>query len=318
VEGLYATRLGALADAPRLALPPGESTKTLSTVERVLDLLAGAGLGRDSLLVTLGGGVTSDLGGLAASLYMRGVAVVHCPTTLLAQVDAAIGGKTAVNLRAGKNLAGTFHQPLSVLCDTDVLGTLDDHELASGLGEVVKSALLGAPGLLERLEHDAARLVAREPEALAGVVEACVRLKAGIVASDEREGGPRRSLNLGHTFAHAIEHAAGYGRVPHGVAVAVGIVLALEASRSLGRLEDADLPARVAALLGALGLPASLAELRRSCGRPLGAEELERTMELDKKVARGEVRLVLPRGVGRVDLDVRPSAGLLAGLLAPS
>jgi 3-dehydroquinate synthetase len=247
---------------------------------------------------------------------LRGIAVVHCPTTLLAQVDAAIGGKTAVNLRAGKNLAGTFHQPRAVLCDTEVLATLEPSELASGLGEVVKSAVLGAPSLLETLERDAARLVAGNAQALAPAVEACVRLKAEVVARDERESGPRKVLNLGHTFAHAIEHAAGYGRIPHGVAVAVGIALALETARALGRLEDPALPARLRDLLGALGLPASLSELRRESGVSLDPGELMRSMQMDKKSQQGALGLVLPRAVGRIDLDVRPPAGLVESLLA--
>lgn len=316
VERLHASRLGPLVAAPRLALPPGEQSKTLARVEQTLDFLASAGLDRGSLLVTLGGGVTSDLGGLTASLYMRGIAVVHCPTTLLAQVDASVGGKTAVNLRAGKNLAGTFHQPSAVLCDSEVLATLDGSELRSGLGEVVKAAVLGAPGLLELLEHRPADLVDRDRGALAAAVEACVRLKAEVVASDEREAGPRRALNLGHTFAHAIERVAGYGRVPHGVAVAVGIQLACAAARVLGRLEDASLPDRLQRVLAGLGLPSSLGELRGSSGSDLAVEPLVEAMRLDKKASGGQVALVVPRAVGHVDLDVRPTAELLASLLA--
>ena len=313
---LHAARLGSLSSAARVILPRGEAAKTWGVLERALDELAAARLDRRSAVVTFGGGATNDLGGLAASLYMRGIAVVHCPTTLLAQVDAAVGGKTAVNLRAGKNLAGTFHQPRAVLCDTEVLATLDAGELASGLGEIVKSAMLGATGLLERIERDARRLVCGDAQALAAAVEACVRLKADVVARDEREGGPRKQLNLGHTFAHAIEHAAGYGRIPHGVAVAVGIALALEAARSLGRLEDQALPARLRGLLDALGLPSSLSELRRTSGAALDPGDLARAMQLDKKSEQGALGLVLPRAIGRIDLDVRPPAGLVESLLA--
>jgi len=316
VEALQGPRLEALGDTPRLALAPGEGAKRLATLERVLDFLCDARLERSSLLVTFGGGVVGDLGGLAASLYLRGIAVVHCPTTLLAQVDASVGGKTAVNLRAGKNLAGTFHQPRAVLADTEVLATLDDDQLRSGLGEVVKTAVLGAPGLLELLERDAPRLVARDPGVLARVVEACVRHKAAVVAGDERERGPRRALNLGHTFAHAIEHVAGYGRVPHGVAVAVGIGLALDASRALGLLADASLPPRLRGLLAALGLPASLDELRAASGQTLAVEPLVAAMHHDKKAAEAEISLVLPREVGRIELDARPGEGFLRRLLA--
>lgn len=313
---LHGAKLDGLhRDAPRVALPRGEAAKSWPVLERALEALAAARLDRRSAVVTFGGGAATDLGGLAASLYMRGIAVIHCPTTLLAQVDAAVGGKTAVNLGAGKNLAGTFHQPRAVLCDTEVLGTLDASELRSGLGEVVKAAVLGAPGLLAALERDAARLVAADPSALAAATEASVRLKAGVVAGDERESGPRKSLNLGHTFAHAIEHAAGYGRIPHGVAVAVGIALACEAARATGRLEEPDLPRRVRSLLGALGLPASLRELRLASGAALAPADLARAMELDKKNEQGALTLVLPRAVGRVDVDVRPPPDLLALLL---
>jgi len=316
VAPLHAHRLGALESAPRLALPAGEPAKTLDVAGQALDFLAATGLDRDSVVLTLGGGTTSDLGGLVASLYMRGIAVIHAPTTLLAQVDAAVGGKTAVNLGAGKNLAGTFHQPRAVLCDTEVLGTLDEAELRCGLGEVVKAAVLGAPGLLEQVERDAGRLLAGDGEALAAAVAACVRHKASVVASDERESGPRRSLNLGHTFAHAIERTAGYGTIPHGVAVAAGIALALEASRRLDLLEDADLPARVDGVLASLGLPDGVDELRRTSGQALPAADLVDAMHLDKKASRGAVALVLPRAVGRLELGVRAPERLLDWLMA--
>lgn len=306
VEALHAERLAPLAGLPRLALEPGEAAKSFATLERVLEFMVAAGLERGSVLATFGGGVVCDLGGLAAALYMRGIAVVHAPTTLLAQVDASVGGKTAVNLRAGKNLAGAFHQPREVACDTDLFGTLGRNELRSGLGEVVKTALLGAPGLFELLEREAGALLAREADVHARVVAACVQHKAGVVAADEREAGVRRSLNLGHTFAHAIEHAAGYGRVPHGVAVAVGLVQALHASEALGLLEDEALCGRVEALLGALELPASLADLRREFGVELEPAALVRAMAVDKKARRAEPSLVLPVGVGRLELDVAP------------
>ncbi len=316
VDGLHGARLSALGDTPRLALPPGESSKSLGTLERVLEFLAGCGLDRGSVLITLGGGVIADLGGLAASLFMRGIAVIHCPSTLLAQADAAIGGKTAVNLRAGKNLAGTFHQPRAVFADTALLSTLDDDQLRSGLGEAVKSAVLGAPGLFECLEREAQRILGREPEPLAEVVTACVRLKAGIVAQDERDAGTRKRLNLGHTFGHAIEHAAGYGRVPHGVAVAVGIVLALEAGQALGIPVDGALPKRLRTLLGRLGMPVSLDGLRRERGLELRPEAMVEAMRQDKKGTAGQASLVVPRGLGELELDVRPGEGFLLRLLA--
>lgn len=316
VEALHGERLGELDGAPRLALEPGEETKDLRGLRHVLDFLAGAGLDRDSLLVTFGGGVTSDLGGLAAALYMRGIAVVHAPTTLLAQVDAAVGGKTAVNLQAGKNLAGTFHQPRAVLADTRVLATLDEDEFRSGLGEVVKSALLAGAEDFARLERDAARLCARDADALADVVGACVTLKARLVAGDEREHGARRALNLGHTFAHAVEQVAGFGRIPHGIAVAAGLAAALRLTRALGLLRDASLPERLEELLAVLELPTGLGDLRSSYGTALPPADLMRVMRLDKKSRAGRPRFVLAAAAGEPLLDVEVPEGALAALLA--
>jgi 3-dehydroquinate synthase len=319
-SALHGARLSGLEDAPRIEIEPGERSKSFAVLESALQRMAELGLDRGSLLVTLGGGVATDLGGLAASLYMRGIDVVHAATTLLAQVDAAVGGKTAVDLPAGRNLAGTFHQPRAVYADTVTLATLDEGELRSGLGEVVKCALLGAEGLLELLEERAEAVLGREADALADVVIACVRLKARIVASDEREAGPRRALNLGHTFAHAIEHAAGYGRVAHGVAVAAGLGLALEASRRLGKLDDPTLHERTARLLRRLGLPSSLAELRSAHGLEGAHARLDRGSLLaalahDKKARGSELVLVLPRSVGESVL-ASPGVAFLSDLLA--
>ena len=315
VAALHGARLAALADRPWIQVPRGEQAKTLTQLEVVLGELAAALLGRRSLLVTFGGGSISDLGGLAASLYMRGIDVLHCPTTLLAQVDAAVGGKTGVNLAGLKNLAGTFHQPLAVVMDVDVLATLAEDELRSGLGEVVKAALLdgGPEPLFGLLEETAEELTARDGDALGAVVERCVRLKAGVVAGDEREGGPRKQLNLGHTFAHAIEAASGFA-LPHGLAVAAGLALALEASRRLGLLEEPELLPRTLRLLARLGLPSSLAELRGRAG-PLAPAELEAALRHDKKGAEREPRFVLPRRTGAVALDVAVEPGLLRSLL---
>jgi 3-dehydroquinate synthase len=301
---LHASKLVGCEHLARLDLPRGEAAKDFATLERCLDFFAESRLDRDSLVIAFGGGATCDLAGFAASIYMRGISVVHCPTTLLAQVDASVGGKTSINLRAGKNLAGTFHQPDAVFADTSVLSTLDDSEMRSGLGEVVKSALIAAPGLLERIEGAVDAIRVRDVDVLGGLVASCVRLKARIVAEDEREFSARRVLNLGHTFAHAIEHVAGYGRVPHGVAVAVGITLALETSRALGILGDRALPERVARLLARLDLPTSLAQLRGG-GLALGADDLLAAMSHDKKARRSEPSLVLPCAVGDFELDVR-------------
>lgn len=316
VAALHGSRLGDLASVTRLGLPASETTKSLDRLGEVLEFLAQAGLSRRSTLVTFGGGVIGDLGGLAASLFKRGISVVHCPTTLLAQVDASVGGKTAINLASGKNLAGTFHQPRAVFADTEVLATLPEDERTSGLGEVLKTALIGGPDELATLETQAASLVAGDPAATADVVQACVSVKARVVAEDPLEAGPRRALNLGHTFAHAIEHAAGYGSLPHGVAVAVGITLALQASARLGLLADEGLEARVATLSERLGLPAGLAVLRETRGVELPAEALLAGLAQDKKGRVGSPEFVLPRRAGELELSVVIDEALLGELLA--
>jgi 3-dehydroquinate synthase len=310
VHGLYAPALDPTARAPVWLAPEGETAKEFKQLSRALEFLAQSGLERRSCLWTLGGGALGDLGGLAAALYMRGIAVVHCPTTLLAQVDASVGGKTAVNLSAGKNLAGVFHQPRAVFADTTVLASLAASEYQSGLGEVLKTSLIEGETLLGLLESECERLCDRDQGLLAEVVSACVRTKARIVAADPHESGLRKQLNLGHTFAHAIEHVAGFGRVPHGVAVAVGLQLALRASRELGLLEDRALETRLANLAARLGLPAGLSELRASTGRALAANDLVGAMRLDKKNRSGELQLVLPLAAGRLDPAV-PADGAL-------
>ena len=307
---LHGARLGRLTKLPRLTLPGGESAKTFARLEEVIGFMAAHGLDRRSLLYTLGGGTLLDLGGLAASLFKRGMGVLHLPTTLLAQVDASVGGKTAINLDAGKNLVGTFHQPQAVLADTGVLSTVEDDDWRSGLGECAKTAMIAGEDAFARLEALAPALVAREPDAVHEAVAACVETKAQIVARDPTEHGPRRLLNLGHTFAHGIEHASGF-EVPHGVAVAVGLRLAVQASAAIGKLTDGDLDARLTCLLDALGLPAgmsALAPLQRH-----GAAVAERVlagMAHDKKGAVGAPRLVLPRRLGEnvFGVPVEPDA----------
>lgn len=315
VLALHGAGLGRLESVPRLELSGGEDAKTLVRLGEVLEFCASAGLSRGSTLVTLGGGTMGDLGGLAASLFKRGLGVVHLPTTLLSQVDASVGGKTAINLAAGKNLAGTFHQPTAVYCDTDTLRTLPARELASGLGEVVKTALVGGREALDAVERRASELLAADPQALSETVAACVTIKARVVAADPTEQGPRRALNLGHTFAHALEHAAGFGALPHGVAVAVGIVLALQASSECGLLEDASLLPRIQGLNSSLGLPSSLAELRETYGQPLPVQDLLLGLAHDKKGAVGEPEFVLVRSPGDLPLGVVLKEAQLESLL---
>jgi 3-dehydroquinate synthase len=293
---------------PHHLLPAGEAAKSLGRLEALLEALAAARLDRRSLVVAFGGGSIGDVAGLAAALYMRGIAVLQCPTTLLAMADSAIGGKTAVDLAAGKNLAGVFHPPIAVLADTDTLATLPAEQLVAGLGEVLKCALLAGEGELVFVEQHAQELRSGDGAALARAIEFCARLKAAIVARDPREAGERKRLNLGHTFAHAIEKVAGYGRIPHGVAVGCGLAL----------LPDGALVERVRALLARLGLCASLRELEQRYAVALPAAALIEAMRSDKKGVRGSPRFVLPTGIGEVlaDQGLR-DAQLLEVLSAP-
>ncbi|MBI2383755.1 MAG: 3-dehydroquinate synthase [Gammaproteobacteria bacterium] len=285
--------LRALALRPEdaLVLPAGEAQKTLASAERVLDWLLAARLPRDGCLVALGGGVVGDLVGFAAAIYQRGVDFIQVPTTLLAQVDSSVGGKTGVNHPRGKNMIGAFHQPRLVVADLDTLRTLPPRELLAGLAEVVKYGMLGDAQLFAWLEKTLDWLLALDANALAKAVEQCCTMKARIVALDERESGPRALLNLGHTFGHAIETHTGYTQWLHGEAVAVGLCMAADLSARLGWIaaEAAD---RCLGLLGRAGLPTQLPPGMT----PARFMEL---MGLDKKVQGGRLRLVLLKAVGQ-------------------
>jgi len=292
VAPLYLARLRQTFPQRRLAeciLPDGEEHKTQATLARVYDALAAARVNRDGAVLALGGGVIGDVAGYAAATWQRGVAVAQLPTTLLSQVDSSVGGKTAVNHPAGKNLIGAFHQPAVVLADLDTLDTLPDRELRAGLAEVIKYGLIADTEFLDWLETAMPRLLARDREALAFAVERSCATKARIVALDERETGPRALLNFGHTFGHAIENAAGYGAWLHGEAVAVGMVLAAETSSRLGWITSADV-ARIRSLVERAGLPVQAPRI--------GVERARSLMALDKKVQGGRVRLVLLRALG--------------------
>lgn len=296
----------ALADARlevrRHVVPDGEVAKSAEVLTGIWAACADWPLGRDDVIVAVGGGVVGDLAGFAAATWMRGVGVVQVPTTVLAMVDAAIGGKTAIDLPQGKNLVGAFHQPLAVAADPTVLSTLPERLRVEGAAEIVKAGLLADPQLLERLERDPAGVRAGEPELTRMLVLRAAGIKAAVVAGDEREAGARAHLNLGHTYGHALETLTGYGTYLHGEAVAVGLVVALELGVDLGVTPPA-LVARVRALLGALGLPTAVPRLERSA--------LHATLARDKK-ARDGVRFVLLedvgrpvlRGVGAAELDV--------------
>jgi shikimate kinase/3-dehydroquinate synthase len=293
VDRAWGTEIATLLGDPFTAvLVPGEEHKTIRSVETIWDVALSAGLDRRATLVALGGGVVGDLAGFAASTLLRGVRCVQVPTSLLAMVDASVGGKTGFDRSQGKNLIGTFHQPTHVICDIDVLSTLPDAELRSGLAEVVKSAWLDGEGAVASLERDAEALLARDRSALERAVRASVRLKARIVASDERESGARMTLNLGHTLGHAIEAARGYSGIRHGEAVAVGMMKAFAVARGLGG-RDADVNgARMKVLLERLGLPIDAAIDERTLAF-VGA---------DKKRASGKITFVVPGAPGHTEL----------------
>jgi 3-dehydroquinate synthase len=292
VAPLYLSTLkNALADkrVTELVLPDGEHTKSLETLSKVFDALVGARLNRDAAVIALGGGVVGDLAGFAAACYQRGIDYIQIPTTLLSQVDSAVGGKTAVNHPGGKNLIGAFHQPRCVIADTDVLNTLPDRELRAGLAEVIKYGLVRDPAFFAWLEINATKILLRDPHALTYAIKRSCEIKAEVVGIDEREQGLRAILNLGHTFGHAIENALGYGEWLHGEAVAAGMVLAAEMSRRLGWLLGADYQ-RAVKLLDASGLPIKAPRI--------GAEKALELMGMDKKVLAGKLRLVLLQGLG--------------------
>ncbi|HET7785685.1 MAG TPA: 3-dehydroquinate synthase family protein [Myxococcales bacterium] len=290
-----------------LARPVNEVRKTLAEVEAMCEGLAARGVQRDGFVVAVGGGVLTDLAGLAAALYLRGVPWASVPTTLLAQVDAGLGGKTGANLRAGKNLVGAFHQPRLVVCDPLLLATLPERERWSGLAEVVKCALLEGGGLLEACERDLERAAGGDAAALAPLVEGSVRLKARIVAADEREGGQRAFLNLGHTVGHALEAATGYERFAHGEAVALGLRGMLALSETM---PDRDRAEKL------------VARLQISAERTLDADQREAAlaaMSRDKKARGGSVRFVVLERIGAAKLrevNRADCAGALAAALA--
>jgi 3-dehydroquinate synthase len=278
-------------DFSTLILPDGEAHKTLDAVARVFAALADLKASRDATIVALGGGVIGDLAGFAAACWMRGIAFVQMPTTLLAMVDSSVGGKTAVDLPQGKNLVGAFHQPRAVVVDTATLATLPPRELRSGMAEVVKYGALGDAPFFAWLEQHADALLARDPALIAKAIASCCRHKAGIVARDETEQGERALLNFGHTFGHALETAVGYGSLLHGEAIAIGMVLAARLSSRLG-LAASDDTYRLEGLLKRCGLPTALPA-------SIDAQRLLELMRLDKKNLSGRLRLVLWRGVGR-------------------
>jgi 3-dehydroquinate synthase len=290
IDRLWGKKLEGGFPAPlaKLMVPAGEEHKRLATVERLVEELAGLGADRDSVLVALGGGVIGDMTGFLAAMYMRGIRYVGVPTTLLAQVDSSLGGKTGVNLAAGKNLVGAFHHPLAVYADIATLGTLPAEELRAGLQEAVKAGIIRDLGLFEFLETQSAAVLRGDAEALTRVVVDSVRVKADVVSADEREGGLRMILNLGHTLGHAIEAATEYKQLLHGEAVAWGMLAAAAIAKRRGLMSVAehDRVERVIVMYG---------PLKRF---EADAAQLVALTAKDKKNRSGDRKFVLPRGIG--------------------
>ncbi len=300
VWGLHGARLTASLERHGVAVSPitvapGEQTKSFAGLAEVIDQLLALELDRGDLITAFGGGVVGDLTGFAAAIFKRGVDFVQIPTTLLAQVDSSVGGKTAIDTPRGKNLVGAFHQPRLVLADLDVLATLPAREMRAGYAEVIKYGLLGDFGFFEWLEVNSAAVLAREPRALAEAVARSIEKKAEIVADDETEQGRRALLNLGHTFGHALEAETGYGEaLLHGEAVAAGMALAFRFSASLGICESQDAQ-RAGAGIAQAGLPVRLQDVS---GHPFDAQALVRHMAQDKKAEGGKLTFILARGLG--------------------
>ena len=318
VAGLHLPAFRAAMEAEGIAvealvLPPGEATKCWAELARTVEWLLSAKVERGDLVVALGGGVIGDLAGFAAAILRRGVRYVQVPTTLLAQVDSSVGGKTGINTAQGKNLVGAFHQPVLVIADTAVLWTLPARDYLAGYGEVVKYGLLGDAGFFAWLEANAASLAAREPGALVHAVTRSCEMKAGIVMRDETEQGERALLNLGHTFGHALEAATGYSdRLLHGEGVAIGCALAFDLSARLGLCAQEE-PGRVRAHLAAMGMRRDLGDVP---GDLPPAAALMALMAQDKKVVDGRLRFVLARGIGAAFVTGEVPAGVVEDLLA--
>jgi len=283
---------GSKIDSALLVMPDGERSKRLSTLEKLADQLVKSGADRGATLIALGGGVVGDVAGFLASIYMRGVDVIQIPTTVLAQVDAAIGGKTGVNLLSGKNLLGTFHQPRVVLIDPAVLKTLPAREYRAGLYESLKAGIIGDPGLFRLFEEKHKEILARDPAILERVIADSVRLKASVVSSDEREGGLRQVLNLGHTIGHALEAETGYRLLLHGEAVGWGLVAAIYIALSTGRLDSVTAGRVMNAVLG-------LGELPRM---NVKTANILKRLKFDKKTRQGVVHFIIPREIGKVEI----------------
>lgn len=314
VAPLYAGKtLDSLAaagvQASLFRIPAGEASKSMRQLSRILDKMASLRLDRGCGAVALGGGVVGDVAGFAAAVFLRGVPCVQAPTTLLAQVDSAVGGKTAIDHKLGKNLVGAFHQPIAVVSDTSALKTLPEREFRAGLAEVVKHAAIADARLFSYLEKNEELILERDEDVMGRVVATNCRIKAKVVEQDEREAGLRQILNFGHTLGHAVEALAGYSsELLHGEAIAVGMSAASRISCAMGRCASGDVE-RLTALLDRFGLPTNMAE-------PPGLAVLKRLLASDKKTRRGSPRFVLMRKIGEVEPGVEVPPRLWRSALA--
>lgn len=291
-----------------ITIAAGETAKSLRTVGDCYDRLAEHRLDRKSFIVALGGGVVGDLAGFVAATWLRGIPFVQIPTTLLAQVDSSVGGKTGVNLRAGKNLVGAFYQPRLVLCDTDTLKTLPGREYRAGLAEVIKYGIICDARLFATIERHLPQILGRDEKVLAPVIARCCQIKALVVSRDETESGPRAILNFGHTIGHAIENSAGYGKFLHGEAISIGQVMAAKLSERILGMPPEDVR-RVAELFTRVGLPT---QIRLTVSQ---RRKLFEAMRLDKKSSGGEVRFVLARRIGAVEFGKKVPGELIDSAL---
>jgi len=298
-------------DSALITVPAGEKTKSLKSVARCYDRLAELRLERKSFVVALGGGVVGDLAGFIAATYLRGIPFVQAPTTLLAQVDSSVGGKVGVNLEAGKNLVGAFHQPRLVLCDLDALGTLPEREYRAGLAEVIKYGIICDREFFAQLEQDMPKLLRREPKVLGSVVARCCEIKAEVVRQDETESSIRAILNFGHTIGHALEAISSYGKYLHGEAISIGQVAAARLSSLVLGLPGPDV-ARITRIFQRAGLPT---EVKLT---PPQRKKLFAAMKLDKKVSSGDIKFVLACRIGQVEFGHKVSRELVERVLLNS
>ena len=304
VAPLYSKKLiqtisGDAKSVHEIILPDGESYKDWATLQKIFDVMLSKGADRKSVIIALGGGVIGDMAGFAAASFMRGIRFIQVPTTLLAQVDSSVGGKTGINHPLGKNMIGAFHQPVAVIADLDTLKTLPPRELSAGLAEVIKHGAIADATFFDWIESHTKALLECDPNAMSHAVERSCEIKSAVVAADEKESGIRAILNYGHTFGHAIESGLGYGEWLHGEAVGCGMVMAADLSARLGHIPSSDVT-RIQELVTALGLP--------NCAPKLGNQRFFELMQIDKKSEGGEIRYITLEKIGRAKIEMADHA----------